>query len=79
MCWVRKQLLGISAFHQAPHIHDANAMANVPNRPQPMPNKQISQVHFRLEISQQVQDLCLNRYIQGAHRFIQNNHLGLQG
>jgi hypothetical protein len=41
-------------------------------------NKQIGETKFSLQISQNIQDLRLNRDIEGGDRFIANNELGAE-
>ncbi|MNP41710.1 hypothetical protein D3C76_1354260 [compost metagenome] len=51
----------------------------MPDDTEIMADEQIRQIQLLLYIPQEVQHLCLNRYIKCRDRLVGNNQLGLQG
>ena len=57
-------------------IHDRHSMADMFDDAQVVGDEQISQMHLLLQLLQQIDDLRLNRNIEGRHRLIADDKLG---
>ena len=73
MQWILIERLVCGQFDDAPQVHDRNPIADVFHNAEVMGNKQVGEVHLFLKLSQQIDDLGLDGYIQGRNRFIADN------
>ena len=51
-------------------VHDGNAVGNVPHHQQVMGDEQIGQAQLFLQVMEHVDDLCLDRNVQGGNRLV---------
>ena len=72
-----KQLLGPGLFDNFAEIHHRHFVRHVARRRQVVGNDQIADVVLLLQIHQEVHDLRPDGHIQGRHRLIQNDQLGI--
>ena len=73
------KFITIRHFHNFAQIHHRHFLAEVANHTQIVGNEQISQVEFFPQVFQQVDDLGLDRNIQGRNCFITDDEFGVQG
>jgi len=62
----------------ATQIHDRDTITDMADHPEVVGNENISQVELILQLNEQIEDLSLDRHIQGRRRFIRNDQLGMQ-
>ena len=74
----RKQFLSRGVFHQLSKIHNCHTITQMLHYIHGMGDKQIGNAIFFLKIQKQVDNLRLDRNIQGRYCFITNNKLGLK-
>ena len=67
-----------SDFHQFAKIHDADARRDMLDDRDRVRNKKVGQSELLLQICQQIDDLCLNRYIESRHRLVRHNQFRFQ-
>ena len=73
-----KEILSRSDFRELAHIHDRDPVSKILHHIEIMRDEQIGEVEFLLKIPKQVQDLRLNRHIQGRYRFITDDEFGIE-
>ena len=73
-----KQLLRLPELHHAAQIHDHDPVGNMPHHRQRVGNEEIGQIVFLLEVLQKVDDLGLDGHVQGGHRLVADDDLGLE-
>jgi hypothetical protein len=56
-------------------IHDGDSMADVLDHPQVVGNEKVGQVHLFLQLLEEIDDLRLNRNVQGRDRLVADNEL----
>ena len=69
---VSKELIPWSCLDHGSQIHDPNPIAEMFHHTKVMGDKQIRKPSFLLKPFEQINDLCLNGYIQCGDRFIRN-------
>ena len=74
-----ENLLSLSHFHDLAKIHDCDPVADIIDSAKSMTYKQKGQSELLLQAAQQVQDLCLDGYVQGTDRLITDDKLRIQG
>jgi hypothetical protein len=74
----REQGVNRRTFNHPPEIHHGNIVGNVLNHAQIVCDKQVCQMAAALYLFEQIQDLGLNRDIQGRRWFIQYEQIRLQ-
>ena len=67
---VRKELVGFGQFDDAPQVHDGDAVADVLDHGQVVRDEYIGKVPLVPELQQQLQDLRLDRNVQGRNRLV---------
>ena len=75
---VGKDLLFRSGFYHTAEIHNADVIAYMFNDRQVVRNEHIRKTEVRLQILQQVDDLCLNGNVQCADRFVTDDETGFK-
>ena len=60
-------------------IHDRDTISDVPDDAQIMRHEQIGEVHLGAQIHEQVEHLCLDRYVERGHSFVTDEDLRLHG
>src|SRR2546425_7025398 len=68
---VHEQLARRRLLNDPPEIHDGHAIGHLANEVEVVGDQEVRQPLLPLDVSQQVQDLRLDRDIQGARRFIE--------
>ena len=71
----RVKLFMAGGLHDFPEIHDGHAVRNVLDDGKIMRNKNHCQVEFLSQIVQQIQNLRLDRHIQGRYRLVGDHQL----
>jgi hypothetical protein len=79
MVWFSKHGSACSELNNFSKIHHRNAVRKVMNNTEIVSDKQKSQMQRFLQLFQQVDDLGLNRNIQGRNRLIRNDQFRLEG
>ena len=69
----------VGQFHNFSQVHHRHPVAHMLHHRQVMGDKQIGQAEFRLEVLEQIDDLGLDRHVQGRHRLIADDQIGIQG
>lgn len=62
-----------SDFDNPPEVHDGHALAQVFNHREVVGDKEVGQTELLLDVIEEVDNLGLNREIEGGDRFIGNN------
>src|SRR5262249_26825157 len=57
-------------------IHHRDARADVLDHGKVMGNENVSQTEFLLQVLQEIDDLCLNGYVERGYRFVTDNQFG---
>ena len=73
---VQRPVVEIAAcgkLHDLPQVHDGHAVTHVLDDTEVVGDEQVGQLEFLLEAPQQVQDLGLDRDIQGRDRLIRDD------
>ena len=70
--WMVIDLVYRALFHDTPLLHDQYSVTELVHYIQVMGDKQITQVKIIPQLPEQLQNLCLDCYIQRAHRLIRN-------
>ena len=65
-------------FYRAAEVHHQDLIGDMPDHRQVVGDEHVGGVEFLLQIHEQVEHLCLNRYVEGGGRFVGHQHLGLQ-
>jgi len=68
----------IGNLHDLAQVHDRHPIREVSNHRQIMGDENVGQAESLLQILKQVDDLRLNRHIEGGHRLITHNHAGIE-
>ena len=68
----------IPHFAELAQKHDAGPVGEKAHHGQIVAYEQIGQAEFSLELLQQIQYLILHRHVQGGHRLVADDELGLQ-
>ena len=71
-------VLGIANFAYLSKEHDAYPVGQVTHHAEVVRNEQVGQLEFGLQVSKQVEHLCLNRYVKRGNRFIAYDQPGVQ-
>lgn len=66
-------------FHHHAQIHDQHPVAQVLDDPQIVGNEEIGQLELCLQILNQVHHLSLDGHVQGGHRLVADDELGMGG
>ena len=72
-----KNLISAPHLNALTKIHHHNRIGEMVHDAEIVGDKNISQPHFFLKVQQKIQNLSLNRNIQGGNRFVANNKLGI--
>src|SRR5215831_18571585 len=75
MQWIRKQFPSRCELDELTQIHDRDPVSHVADHAQIVGYEDVSKVQGVLEIAQEVQDLRLHRYVECAHRLVENQEL----
>jgi hypothetical protein len=78
MARVAIQLIGVGGFHDASEVHDRDAVGDVFDHREVVGDKQVRHAEFVLEVFQQIEDLRLDRDVEGAHRFVGDYQIRLR-
>src|SRR5438093_3320161 len=70
-----QQLLGGRELHNLAEVHDGDPIAHLLDHRHVVGDEQVGEVEFVLEIFEQIQDLRLDRHVQGRDRLIGNDEL----
>jgi len=79
MFGVAVDFIGPGVFDDAAEVHDGDIVANVFDDGEIMGDEEIGQAELSLEVRQEINDLGLNRDVQGADRLIADDKPGIQG
>jgi hypothetical protein len=79
MFGVSIKLCRIGEFYHPAQVHHGHTIADILDHPQVVCDKKKCQVEFLLEILEKVEDLGLDRHIEGAHRLIGDDEFGANG
>jgi hypothetical protein len=77
--WVEgtaEKILSQSHFHNLSHIHHSNSITDVFDDSEIMGDEEIGKTQLISKIHQEIQDLGLDRNIQGRNRFIRDDQIG---
>src|SRR5205823_11280269 len=75
---VAEKLAARCDLDDAPAAHDRDSVGDIVDDGQVVRDEEVSQAKLFLKIHQQVQDLRLDRHIEGGDRFIADHQLGPQ-
>ena len=77
--WVSKKIFYGGNLDQSAEIHDSRSIRDVLNHAEVVANEQISQPQFLAQSHKQIENLGLNRNIQGSHRLVTDEELRVDG
>ena len=72
-----EQLFGIAQLHLTPQVHHQDLVGDMPYHRQIVGDEHISQALLLLQILKQIENLGLDRNIQGGHRLVADDKLGV--
>lgn len=78
MILVFKEIVSAAQLYHLPQIHDHNSIGHMVHHGQVVRDKQISKFPLLLNVLHKIQNLCLNRDVQGRYRFITYDELRLK-
>jgi hypothetical protein len=70
MEWVVKQLVPTGQFDDLPQIHDADPLRDMTYGGKIMSDEEYAKLAFALQGLEQIDDLCLDRYVQRRNRLV---------
>src|ERR1700735_3326135 len=79
MVWPGEYLFRRRALHDTAEIHDQHAIGEMLHHAEVVADEQVGQVEFPAQVHEQVEDLCLDGYVERGHRFVANQELRLHG
>jgi hypothetical protein len=65
-----EHLVALAHLDHLPHVHDGDTVADPLDHAQVVCHEQVGQLELILEIEQEVQDLCLDRDVEGRDRLV---------
>ena len=71
-------LPGVGRLDDFAQVHHRDAVGDVLDHGEVVGDEDERQVHFALQVEQQVDDLGLDGDVQGGHRLVADNELGLE-
>ena len=75
---VAEHLAPVGDLHDLAEVHHGHPVADVLNHAHVVGDEQVRQPELPLQIAQQVQDLRLDRYVEGGYGLVADNEVGLQ-
>ena len=76
---VVEDLTDLAEFDDASQVHDGHPVGDVPHHRQVVRHEQVGKPHLLAKLLQQVEHPGTNRDVQGRHRLVEHEELGLQG
>ena len=73
------KLDAVGDFDDVSQIHDRDTVADVPNYRQVVSDEQVGQAKLVLQVFEQVDDLRLDRNVQGGNRLVAYDKAGFDG
>ena len=74
-----EQLFGRRHLHDLADVHHRDAVADVLDDAEVVSDEQIGESKALLKLEEEVQDLRLDRHVQGGDRFVRNDQTRIQG
>lgn len=74
-----EELLCLCQFHDPPKVHDRHSIADVSDHPQIVGDEQVCNIELLPDLLHKIDDLCLNRYIQGRDRLVSHDQFRTKG
>src|SRR6202521_280793 len=75
----REQFFGRRGLHDTADVHYRDPVADVLDDAQVVSDEEIGKPKSFLKLEEEVQDLCLDRHVQGGDGFVRNDQMGIQG
>jgi len=75
----REQFFGGRGLHDPADVHHRDPFADVLDDAEVVSDEEIGKPKSFLKIEEEVQDLCLDRHVQGGNGFVRNHQPGIQG
>jgi hypothetical protein len=75
---VLEQLLGLRHLHDLAQVHDRHPVGDVADHVQVVGDEQVGEVELGLQVLHQVDDLGLDRDVQGRDRLVADDEAGVQ-
>ena len=72
-------LFGRSLFHQFTMFEDGNLIADMFNHGEVMGDEEVGEIELFLKIHQKIDDLGLDRNVEGTDRFVTDDELRFHG
>ena len=79
MLGLKVQLVRRRHLDQETDVHHRHPVADVFDHAQVVGDEQVGQVKVSLQVLEQVQHLCLDRYVERGNRLVADDQLGVQG
>ena len=77
--WASEHRLGVTKFHDSTEVQHRNAVGDISDHAQVVRDEHVTNILARLQIHQQVQDVCLHRNVERRSWFVANNQLRFAG
>ena len=74
-----EELIAAARLHDAPGIHDRDAVADVAHDGQVVGDEEVGDAEVALEVHEQVEDLALHGDVERGDRLVADDERGLQG
>ena len=78
MLGVQKNVLNRTVLNDFTAIHDRNRIGDVPGQTEVVGDDKRGQPDVLLQSQEKRQDLAAHRSVEGGHRFVGNEHIGLE-
>src|SRR5260370_38242254 len=78
MLWRREQFFGGRGLHDPANVHYRDPLADVLDDAEVVSDEEIGKPESFLKFEKEVQDLCLDRHVQGGDGFVRNDQTGIQ-
>jgi hypothetical protein len=72
-------LISGAGLHDFAQVHDGDAVADVLDDGEVVGDEEVGEREFLLELFEEVDDLCLDRDVEGGDGFVEDEELRIQG
>jgi hypothetical protein len=76
---ILKQGCAIGELDDVTEVHDRDPIRNMLNNQEVVSNKEIGELQFALKLFEGIENLSLDRNVEGGDRFIANNEFRIEG
>src|SRR5262249_31714629 len=73
-----EQIVAVGELDDAAEIHHRDALAKMAHHRKVVCDEQVGELEALAQILEQIDDLCLNGYVEGGHRLVADDELGIE-